>query len=159
MTGPHWFNALGQPLGDAELAAIDAYSSDLGLASTEPPLVVSSWDALATIIREPSLAWWEREERLRRSLAGSSRPLSADGAWVELNDSIHAAASAAAARFGCADAGLIKAATGAASFAVHDYQLATSAAAGPGHAFVHKYKLFAQGRWPLGRYGGRFAIF
>lgn len=159
MTAVAWFNTLGQPLSDAERGAIDAYLCGLGLTSTAPTLVVPGWDALAPIIRNPSLTWWEREEQLRRALAGASHPLRAEGEWVRLNDEIHQAASAAAARFTCADAGLIKAATGAASFAAHDYQLVTAAGAGPGHAFLHKYTLFAHGRWPLGLYDGRFAIF
>lgn len=154
-----WFGALGQPLVAAERHAIEAYLAALGLTSTQPAMVVQSWEALAPIIRHASLECWNGEHELRRAMTGAGNPLRADGEWVQLNDAIHAAATSAAARFGCSDAGLIKAATGAASFAAHDYQLATAAQCGPQHAFAHKYALFARGRWPLGLYDGRFAIF
>jgi len=36
---------------------------------------------------------------------------------------------------------------------------ARAADAGDHHPFVRKYALFSGGRWPLGVYGDRFAIF
>ncbi len=38
-------------------------------------------------------------------------------------------------------------------------RLARAAGAGDEHPFVRKYALFSGGRWPLGVYGDRFAIF
>lgn len=154
-----WFSGLGQPLREAERSAIAAYLAGLGISSQTPILLVHGWDEVLPIISKPTLSWWNSEEAARRALNGAGNPLSADGAWVELNDSLHAAASIAAARFGCADAGLIKAATGAASYAVHEHQLVLAGGHGGHHAFLHKYALFALGRWPLGLSEDRFAIF
>lgn len=156
---PEWFSALGEPLSGAEQNAIDAYLAALDLPATQPALVVPDWDVLARVIRHASLDCWNREEAVRHALSNAGNPLSAEGEWVRLNDAIHTAATHAAARFGCNHPGLIKAATGAASFAVHDYQLAVAAGHGSQHVFACKYALFTHGRWPLGFHDGRFAIF
>jgi hypothetical protein len=86
-------------------------------------------------------AWWQAEEEQR------------------LNEALHGAAAVAATRAGCSDAALIRAAAGAASYAAHQAHLALAAGAPPGHPFLRKYALYCGGRWPLGVYEGRFAIF
>lgn len=154
-----WFSALGAPLDDEARAAVQAYLAGLGLRSGMPIHTVTRWEEAGQLIRAPSCEWWEREEAERARLERSVQLDPAEGAWVALNDALHVAAEAAAARLRCADAGLIKAATGAASYAVHHFELAVRAGAPAGHPFRSKHALFAGGHWPLGVYGGRFAIF
>jgi hypothetical protein len=154
-----WFCALGEPLGAAEAADIAASLAALGLATGPPALVVASWREAAEIARTPAERWWNAEEAERARLGRIVRLDPADREWLALTDALHGAAAVAAARAGCADQGLIRAAAGAATYAVHQYRLARAAGAGDEHPFMRKYALFAGGRWPLGVYADRFAIF
>jgi len=60
---------------------------------------------------------------------------------------------------GARTVGADRAAAGAAIHASYQYRLARAAGTGEEHPFVRKYGLFSGGRWPLGLYGDRFAIF
>ena len=150
---------LGAPLGDEEQANIDAYLAGLGLAAHLPPLVVDSWRQAEMIARKPAEACWNAEEAERARLERLARIDPADRDWLALTDTLHGAAAVAAARMGGADQGLIRAAAGAAIYAGHQHRLATAALCRDEHPFLRKYRLFSGGRWPLGLYGDRFAIF
>jgi hypothetical protein len=154
-----WFAALGAPLGEAEEADIAAYLAGLGLAPEAPPLRVASWAEAGAIARRPAGRWWNAEEAERTRLERAVRLDPADRQWLAVTDALHGAAAVAAARSGGADEGLIRAAAGAAIYAAHQHRLARAAGAGGDHPFVRKYALFSGGRWPLGVYDGRFAIF
>jgi hypothetical protein len=154
-----WFATLGEPLGEAETADIAAYLAGLGLATRGPTLVVASWQEAEAVARQPAGRWWSAEEAERARLERAARLDPADREWLALTDALHGAAAVAAARAACADAGLIRVAAGAATYAAYQYRLARAAGAGDAHPFVRKYALFAGGRWPLGVYGDRFAIF
>jgi hypothetical protein len=148
-----WFSALGEPLGDAERMEIDGYLAGLGIA---PSLhAVSSWEEARDICTRPAQAWWQAEEEERSRLERTAKLEPADPDWLRLNERLHGAA----ARAGCSDAALIRVAAGAASYAAHQARLALAAGALPGHPFLRKYALYCGGRWPLGVYEGRFAIF
>jgi hypothetical protein len=152
-----WFSALGEPLGDAERIEIDGYLAGLAMAS--PVHAVSSWDEARDVCARPAEAWWQAEEEARSRLESSVKLEPADPQWLRLNEALHGAAAVAAARAGCSDAALIRVAAGAASYAAHQARLALAAGAPPGHPFLRKYALYCGGRWPLGVYEGRFAIF
>lgn len=154
-----WFSTLGAPLGAGELEDIRAYLAGIGMQANLPALLVASWDEASEIVRRPAGGWWAAEERERARLEETIHLDPADPEWVKLNDVLHGAAAVAAARFGYAHADMIKVAAGSASFAAYHYLLADAAQAGADHPFVRKYALFAGGRWPLGVYGDRFAIF
>jgi hypothetical protein len=154
-----WFATLGEPLGEVEEADIAAYLAALRLAPKLPTLLVKTWSQAASIARQPAESWWNAEEAERARLERAVRLDPADREWLALTDALHGAAAVAAARFGCAEQGLIRAAAGAAIYAAHQYRLAQAAGAGADHPFVRKYALFAGGRWPLGVYSERFAIF
>jgi hypothetical protein len=154
-----WFSTLGAPLGEGEAADIDAYLAGLGLAAALPPLVVAGWGQAGEIIRNAAGAWWAAEEAERARLEHGARLDPADPQWLALTDTLHGAAAVAAARGGGADPGLIRAAAGAATYAAHQYRLARAAGERDTHPFMRKYALFSGGRWPLGLYGDRFAIF
>jgi hypothetical protein len=152
-----WFSALGEPLGEAERVDIAAYLS--GLAMDSPVHAVSSWKEARDICARPAPAWWQSEEEQRSRLEKTAQLDPADREWLALNETLHGAAAVAAARAGCADAALIRVAAGAASHAAYQARLARAAGAPPGHPFLRKHALYCGGRWPLGVYEGRFAIF
>ena len=152
-----WFSALGEPLGEAEYADIAAYLAGFELEASVQP--VSSWHEAREICARPAQAWWEAEERERSRLQAAVALNPADPGWIALNETVHGAAAVAAARAGSIDAALIRAAAGAASYAAYQARLAEAAGAAPTHPFLRKYALYCGGRWPLGVYEGRFAIF
>ena len=154
-----WFSALGAPLGEGERADIAAWLAGFGIREQDSPRLVLDWAETAELIRAPAGSWWQAEEDERRRLERSVRLDPADRGWIRVNESLHGAAAVAAARAGIADAGLIKVAAGAASYAVYHYLLACGAGVPDEHPFLRKYALFAGGRWPLGVYDGRFALF
>jgi hypothetical protein len=154
-----WFAALGEPLGAGEHEDIAGYLGGLRLAPGQPPLLVESWTQAGEITRHAASAWWDAEERERAQLEQQARLDPADREWLALTDALHGAAAVAASRFGCADHGLVKAAAGSATYAAYQYRLARAAGASAAHPFMRKYALFCGGRWPLGVYGERFAIF
>lgn len=154
-----WFSTLGEPLGPGEATDIAAYLAGFALSPKEPTLLVDSWQAANTIIRRPAQLWWEAEEAERARLERTVHLNPADPAWIALNDALHGAAAIAAARAGCADPGLIKAAAGSASYSAYQSRLAAAAGASADHPFRRKYALFVGGRWPLGLYDDRYAIF
>jgi hypothetical protein len=154
-----WFSALGAPLGAAERAEIAAYLRGLGLPGDLPVALAADWNEAAAWCRQPAGAWWQAEEAERERLERDTRLDPADPAWLRLSETLHGAAAIAAARCGCADAALIRAAAGAATYAAYQERLAVITEASQEHAFLRKYALYCGGRWPLGVYGGRFAIF
>ncbi len=154
-----WFSALGEPLGDGEGEDVAAYLAGLGLAPRLPLLAVQSWSQAAEIIRSPAGDWWRSEETERARLEAQARLDPADAQWLALAETLHGAAAVAAACSGAADPALIRAAAGSAIYAAHQYRLACAVRAPESHPFVRKHALFAGGRWPLGVYGGHFAIY
>lgn len=155
--GAAWFSVLGEPLGADERADIAAYLAAFGMAA--PIHAVRSWDEALALCTRASDNWWQAEESERARLEARASLDPADPEWIALNDALHGAAAVAAARSHCSDAALIRAAAGAASYAAYQARLARAAGAGPEHPFLRKYALYCGGRWPLGVYEGRFAIF
>lgn len=154
-----WFSVLGESLGEDEKREIAAYLAGLGLNPSMPVRHVSSWQEAGELCRTAADEWWRAEEVERERLERSARLDPADRDWLALNEELHGAAAVAAARAGCADAALIRAAAGAASYAVFHARLARAARAPAGHPFLRKYALYCGGRWPLGVYEGQFRIF
>ena len=151
----NWFSALGAPLADAEREALRGYLAGLGLSA--PIREVTTWREAAALCRRPSEEWWRAEETERAHLEKRAHPNPADPEWLALNDEFYKAAARAAA--GHADAGLIYAAAGAASYAAYHARLAGAAGAAPTHPFRLKYALYCAGHWPLGMYDAQFRIF
>ncbi len=154
-----WFSTLGEPLGKAELADIAGYLRGLGLEAGAEPLLASGWADAARLLRSAAGEWWEREEAERRRLEAVAHLDPADPDWVRLNDLLHGAAAVAAGRGGNDDPGMIRVAAGAASYAAYHHELALVAGCDGDHPFIRKYSLYAGGRWLLGVYDGRLAIF
>jgi hypothetical protein len=154
-----WFSTLGEPLGIAERSEIHAYLQGLGVKASLPALVVESWSQAGSIVRNPAGDWWDAEEAERGRLETRAHLDPADPEWLAATETLHGAAAVAATRSGVSDPGLIRAAAGAAGYAAYQYRLARAAGASSDHPFVQKYALFCGGRWPLGVYSDRFAIF
>jgi hypothetical protein len=154
-----WFSALGEPLGEGERNDIAGYLLGLGLRTALPVVAVGSWQQAAALAQTPAGDWWDAEEAERQRLEQQAKLDPSDRAWLATTEAVHGAAAVAAARAGGVDSGLVRAAAGAAIYASYEYRLATAACAPPEHPFMRKYALFCGGRWPLGIYGDRFAIF
>lgn len=169
MTHAAWFSCLGLPLGASESDHIRAYLAGIGAPQAIGIIAVAHWSEAAEVIRNPrwDSGWWEREEAERQRLMGEAERAIGRTALLRdltdatdsLSETIHGAAAVAASRDGLADAGLIRAAAGAATLAMHQYELSRIAGAGDGHPFACKFALFHGGRWPLGIFEGHFIIF
>src|SRR5262245_33106160 len=164
-----WFACLGLPLGRGEVRDARIYLQALDYAPGIAISAVPDWQHVEAITRDPDWdrTWWEREEderlrlmQLARDRVGHAALLERLTAATELaSQSIHGAAAIAAERDGVADAALVRAASGAASMALHGAALARLAGRGAEHVFVRKYALFESGRWPLGVVRGSFHLF
>jgi len=156
-----WFAALGEPLTDGDRTDALAY------ANVDDVTLVTSWPEAEAFLKAPaSLAWWDREEALRKALLARAEAKVPERAlWTaltelttEAGDLVHGRAATAAARMGGAAPASIHVAAGAAAQAV--YQLAVARIAGEtASLFESKFRLFAAGRWPLGVAGSRLVLF
>lgn len=158
-----WFAALGEPLTGGDRAEALAY------AGSDDVVPVPGWPEAEAFLKttEPAtLAWWDREERLRKELLAIAEAKYPERAlWTSLTeltteagDLVHGKAATAAARLGKAAPASIHVAAGAAAQAV--YQLAVARIAGDTRSpFESKFRLFAAGRWPLGMAGSRLVLF
>lgn len=156
-----WFAALGEPLTDGDRADAKTYGG------TDDVERLTSWPEAERFLKSPAtLAWWEREETLRKELLARAEAQNPERAFwtalteltTEAGDLVHGKAATAAARMGGAAAASIHVAAGAASQAV--YQLAVARMAGEtASPFEGKFRLFAAGRWPLGVAASRLVLF
>jgi hypothetical protein len=78
---------------------------------------------------------------------------------VQVSDTVHGAAAVAATRGGVADAGLIRAAAGAATMACYQAAVGIAAELANDTPFIAQYRLFEAGHWPLCVRGPVFYIF
>jgi hypothetical protein len=164
-----WFARLGLPLTPGDIAGARAYLAALGYPSALPVLAVNDWHEAERIVRDPDWdsAWWNREQQERDRLQadvegrlGSAGIIERLTAATDLAaDTIHAAAIIAAASAASGGEAMVRAASGAAAMALHEFTLAQLAGCGPGHLFMRKYRLFESGRWPLGVLRGAFHLF
>ncbi|MEO7402212.1 MAG: hypothetical protein ABIU95_00920, partial [Burkholderiales bacterium] len=67
-----WFSALGAPLGAGETEDIRMYLDGFALRRGVP-LLVTSWDEAAAIVKQPTESWWALEEAERARLEQSVR--------------------------------------------------------------------------------------
>jgi len=163
-----WFACLGLPLSASDRRDAAAYLESLGHPGLEIR-GVPGWREAERVARDPhwDAGWWAVEDAERTRLMAQARARLGETAVLERLSSatelagefVHGAAAVAAERDGIADAALVRAASGAASMALHTAALAQLAGEGAGHLFMRKYALFASGRWPLGIVGRVFFLF
>ncbi len=159
--GTPWFARVGQALSDTDRADLAGYVAalDLEAGPVEP---VATWESASRIAADPDWdrRWWQAEAREQVRLQawaeerhGPEATLSALTRVTEAAlDPTRAAAEAAS------DDALSRVAAGAAAQACHLAALAL-AAGKPAHGFVMKHRIFAAGRWPLGRVRERWYLF
>ena len=164
-----WFFMLGEPLSENEREQAREYLHGLGLDRQTAVESVATFAEAARIISSPDWdrSWWDAEQRERERLRAKAaqgrdhgqllQALSQDAGQVI--EGPHGAAAVQAARLGCSDAGLIRAAAGALGETLYLAKLAELASEGPSHPFVAKRALFAGGHWPLGLANGQFHVF
>lgn len=163
-----WFFKLGEPLGAPERRQVDEYLQGLGLIGSFPVESVTDWKAAHAAIADERWdpRWWEAEQREQARLAsriregvgelGLTRALSGS---LGSADAAYAAATAEAAKHGCSDAALIRAAAGALSQALYLAELTRLAGMDETHPFSIKKALFSSGHWPLGIVEGTYYVF
>lgn len=132
---------LGESLSDAEREHARKYLHGLGLDGI-PVVGVSGWDAARRTISFPAWdrRWWEAEQAEKRRLHQKAIDYMPENelrvllsqAIERITETVHDAAAVEAARFGCTDTGLIKAAAGAASEALYLAELRDSPAKASG---------------------------
>lgn len=164
-----WFFMLGEPLAATEAEQVREYLLGLGLDADVPIESVADFSHAGRVIAHPDWdrRWWDAEqrerERLRSKASGAhdtdllSRSLSRS--MEQSVSASHGAVAVQAARLGCADAGMIRAAAGALGEALHLGKLAELAAEPASHPFLLKRALFEGGHWPLGIVTGRYYVF
>jgi hypothetical protein len=164
-----WFSMLGEPLSTAEVHGVRQYLRGLAIEDPLPVRSVTDWTSAGGLIANPDWdhRWWDAEQRERARLHTHATAMRGEGELLvalsrtlgESADAAHGAAAVAAARGGCTDAALIRAAAGALSQAIHLGQLARLAGEDDLHPFLVKHALFAGGHWPLGIVGGQYYVF
>ncbi|MBM3546528.1 MAG: hypothetical protein FJX54_06225 [Alphaproteobacteria bacterium] len=156
-----WFARVGQALSETDRDAHDSYVTSLGL-DAGAVASVATWRDAARVSADPDWdrSWWQAEAREQKRLQawaeerhGLETTLKALTRVAEAAlDPTRAAADAAD------DEALARVAAGAAAQACHLAALAL-AAGKRDHGFLAKHRLFADGRWPLGRIGEQWYLF
>lgn len=164
-----WFFMLGEALNDSERASVKAYLRGLGIEDDMPVANVHDWNDARRAISDPrwDQRWWNAEQAERQRLYRTAQAKLTEPELLarlsetleSVTETVHGAAAVEAARRGCADAGLIRAAAGAAAESLYLADLACLAGADDRHPFRLKQSLFAGGHWPLGIVRGRYYVF
>lgn len=163
-----WFASVSEPLGEGEIEDARAFLDALGFPDVHVA-DIAGWDEAADAIQNPEFndAAWEAEEQLLAALHAEALArvseedlsLALTHVTASASEVVTQAAAIAAARSGVEDEALIRAAAGAATQACYQAALVLAASGEPDHPFALKYKLFEQGRWPLGIVGATFSLF
>lgn len=162
-----WFVRLGDVLSREERTAARAYLDGLGFVDAEPARLGSWEDAAAAAA---SLDWdseaWAAEEGLRASLTATALETLSEEEFSVVQQyvfstvapQVRAAADEMARLSDFHDEDLITAAAGAGIQAAHGAMLVLLAAE-ENHPFMHRYRLFSLGRWPVGVAGLTLNVF
>jgi hypothetical protein len=164
-----WFSRVGQPLAEAEHAAIGEL---LHVVLPDAPVAITalaSWQEAAVFVRAAAhdTAWWDDEEEERELLWARAAEDRTEAGLFELvtaatrglDAELRDAALAAMTTAGGVDVSIAGEAAAMALLAAHQHALAEIAGAETGHRFLRKYALFRVGRWPVGYHSARFVIF
>jgi hypothetical protein len=164
-----WFYMLGEPVGPAQTDQVVRYLRGLALNDTRSIETPNDWSSAGNLIKDTGWdqSWWQAEQReATRLQQRAAQELGPDelarrlaSALERSMDGVHAAAAVQAARGGCSDPSLIRAAAGAAGHALHLAEVAQMSGESAAHPFLLKRALFAGGRWPLGIVNGSYYLF
>lgn len=160
---------LGESLDDSERRRAEGYLRGLGIEEPIPVVGVPDWASARRAIADPKWdrRWWDAEQEEKQRLLRKAKAAWGEAALMQelsraverITEAVHGSAAVEAARRGCSDPGLIRAAAGAASEALYLAELARLAGEGENHPFAHKQSLFAGGHWPLGIVRGSYHVF
>lgn len=163
-----WFSELGARMDGRLKAEARAYLDALGFPDVDIAQIGSFREA-EEAAQSPGFddLAWEAEEQLRASLAtDATLRFGEEAARIALTHvsaraapAVEAGIERAAALWDVTDEGLLTAAAGAAIQAAHQAALVLAAGASEDHAFVHRYRLFERGRWPISIAGTSFNLF
>lgn len=164
-----WFFMLGEALDDSERCQAENYLKGLGISEPISVVGVPDWDTARRTIANPAWdrRWWDAEQAEKQRLMEKAKAARGEDALMrelsasveEVSEAIHGAAAVEAARRGCSDPSLIRAAAGSATEAYYLAALARLAGEGDDHPFARRQSLFAGGHWPLGIVHGRYHVF
>jgi hypothetical protein len=167
-----WFSRLGEPLSADDLAAAEAYLVAAGFPDAAVA-AVETWEEAEMVAENPAwnTDWWETEEQLKAGLteqalqhvhemelANALNHLSAQCAGVAL-EAIGNVAIDAGFTPQSDEESFLTAAAGWAVAGAYQASLVLAAGADEDHPFAIKFRLFEQGRLPLGIAGTTFSIF
>jgi hypothetical protein len=156
-----WFARVGQALSENDRDTLSGYVAALGL-DAGPIAPVATWKDAARVSADPDWdrRWWQAEAREQKRLQAWAEER--HGPEVALKALTRVAEAALDPTRAAADAAgseaLARVAAGAAAQACHLAALAL-AAGRTEHGFIAKHRLFADGRWPLGRIGEQWYLF
>lgn len=167
-----WFSRLGEPLSADDIAAAEAYLVAAGFPDAAVA-AVETWEEAEMVAENPAwnTDWWEAEEQLKAGLteqalqhvhemelANALNHLSAQCAGVAL-EAIGNVAIDAGFTPQSDEESFLTAAAGWAVAGAYQASLVLAAGADEDHPFALKFRLFEQGRLPLGIAGTTFSIF
>ncbi len=167
---PQWFARVGTPIGDAERANAAALLVARGhrVAAGDTVLLMPSWRAAAAWTDDNAMAeCWDDDEDEREVLWTRAAAEIGEGALLAhltgatsaAAQQVRAAALAAAGGACAQDSEAVASACASALLALHQSVLAQAAGAPADHPFMHKYALFAGGRWALGYRDGVYGLY
>ena len=166
---PRWFARVGAPLTaeDRAHAAAVLIGGGHRVAAADAVILVRSWRAAAAWTDDKAMAaCWDDDEDEREALWTRAAAQIGEGALLAhltgatnaAAPQVRSAASAAAGTAGVEDTDALATACASALLALHQAVLAQVAGA-PDHWFMHKYALFAGGRWALGYRDGVYGVY
>ena len=164
----NWFSTVGDPLTPRLREVARDYLDALGFPHAGVA-IVDNWIDAETAARNPdwNTDWWEAEEQLRAALTAEALEIIPEDELMlalthvtnAASESVQQNAERAAAAGGVRDEALVRAAAGAATQACYHAALVLASGADDTHAFAVKYRLYEEGRWPLGVTGATFNLF
>jgi len=164
---PRWFACTGTAIGAADRRDAAAILAARGHRATGDDAVVllPSWRAAAISIDDSAMAeCWDDDEDEREVLwTRAATDLGESALLALLTGATSAAApqvrAAAVTAAGAEEPEAVATACASALLALHQYTLAQAAGAPQDHPFMHKYALFARGRWALGYRDGTYGLY
>lgn len=162
-----WFANLGNPPSGSLRDSARKYADLLGFPEAEPFFVQDPDEALSSALsHDINTEAWEREEQARATLGTEISNIMDEElatmllAYLAENaaSAIESGARLAAVRQGFSDEGFITAMIGAGAQSIHQAGL-VALSGSDDHFFIHRFKLFEKGRWPITILGMSFLIF
>ncbi|MEP7329188.1 MAG: hypothetical protein ABI777_08235 [Betaproteobacteria bacterium] len=164
---PAWFARVGTPISEHDRSDAAAILGARGFPVDAPVVLIPSWRAAALWTNDVAMAeCWDDDEDEREALwtraaadLGESTLLAQlTAATASAAPQVRSAAQAAAGGVATADPEAMAIAAASALLALHQCVLAQLVRVAPGHVFLHKYALYARGRWALGYRDGTYGI-